>query len=93
MSNRLNDKKNTGSQNQQSKAQPNKQTANKLKPNKQLAKKTQASKTKAKNNQANKLNTQNFALSSTAFSVCVALSSYALPALINPAFAGGPDIN
>ncbi|PKG83072.1 hypothetical protein CXF85_12045, partial [Colwellia sp. 75C3] len=85
MSNRLNDKKNTGSQNQQSKAQPNK-----LKPNKPLAKKTQASKNQAKNSQTKKLNSQNFALSSTAFSVCVALSSYALPSIINPAFAAGP---
>jgi len=45
--------------------------------------KNQQSKTQARKNQA-------FALSSTALSVCVALSSYALPSIINPALAAGP---
>jgi len=75
MSSRLNDKKNTASKNQQSKAQANKKTA------KQLANTTHVNKSQA------------FALSSTAFSVCVALSSYALPAIVNPALAAGPKNN
>ncbi len=33
---------------------------------------------------------KSFALSSTAFSVCLALSSVTLPAIINPAYAQGP---
>ncbi len=33
---------------------------------------------------------KSFALSSTAFSVCLALSSVTLPAIINPAYANGP---
>jgi filamentous hemagglutinin family protein len=33
---------------------------------------------------------QAFALSTTAFSVCLALSSFTLPTIINPAYAAGP---
>jgi len=78
MSSRLTNNKNTASKNQQSKTQASKRAANKLKPAKPLANKTHVNKTPA------------FALSSTAFSVCIALSSYALPAIVNPALAAGP---
>ncbi|NRA81923.1 MAG: filamentous hemagglutinin N-terminal domain-containing protein, partial [Pseudoalteromonas sp.] len=52
--------------------------------------KIQANGQMAKNTHLNKSKTQVFAISSTAFSVCLALSTYTLPALINPAYANGP---
>ncbi len=93
MSSRLTNKKSTASQKQPCKAQPSELGAIKpLVSNSQASKvkanKAKASRTKFKQNK--KLNSQAFALSSTAFSVCVALSSHALPALINPVFANGP---
>ena len=45
---------------------------------------------KAHATRANRNKSQVFALSSTAFSVCIALSTYSLPSMINPAFADGP---
>jgi filamentous hemagglutinin family protein len=78
MSSRLINKKSTGSKNQQSKTQASKKTANKLKTAKPVSNNAYVNKIPA------------FALSSTAFSVCIALSSYALPAIFNPALAAGP---
>ena len=52
--------------------------------------KVQANSKQAKNTHLNKPKTQAFAISTTAFSVCLALSTYTLPALINPAYANGP---
>ncbi len=48
------------------------------------------SKKKAKKGHTTPLTAQAFALSSTAFSVCLALSSYSLPTLITPTYANGP---
>jgi len=66
----------------------NKNTASKKQQSKAQASKLKAAKQLANTTHVNK--SQAFALSSTAFSVCVSLSSYALPAIVNPALAAGP---
>ncbi|KGJ94785.1 beta strand repeat-containing protein, partial [Colwellia psychrerythraea] len=64
---------------------------NKQKVNSKKTKKSHANFTAhISNSKISKSKNKAFALSSTAFSVCLALSSYALPVLINPAFANGP---
>ncbi len=90
MSSRFTNKKSTASQKQERKAAPRKLLAIKPLVSNSQAQKTKASQIRAKEQPTKKLTSQAFALSSTAFSVCVALSSYTLPSLVNPACANGP---
>ena len=81
MSSRFTNKKSTASQKQERKAAARKLLAIKPLVSNSQAKKTKASQIRSKEQPTKKLTSQAFALSSTAFSVCVALSSYTLPSL------------
>ncbi len=90
MSSRFTNKKSTASQKQERKAAPRKLLAIKPLVSNSQAKKTKASQIRSKEQPTKKLTSQAFTLSSTAFSVCLALSSVTLPTIINPAYADGP---